>query len=1369
MSPSTPRQGIFRFSTAHVAWALVFILVLSGASVFASGNLLPAAHAGPDQSGSVGATLGFSANASQDPDGTIVSYAWNFGDGGTATGPYATHAFANVGTFEVRLNVTDNNGGVGTDTATAFICPSLRNALDSAAPGSVLQIQPCTYTETLVVNKSVTLRGAPGVVFEGRIGQPSNRNGPVLTVAAPDVTIRDVNISNWNGDAIRAQAQWRVRLVNLSMSGNGAIDVSSSDTVVIEASRTATVNAYRATSVTISGTSFTDGSFTEALGLRLTDSNANSVSFYGASGHIDRSQFGYVSGSGNLTIEDSRIGGFNLGAGITLRSNVISPPGCCSSFSGPGTIQSNTFSNGGSPIYINGPGTVVRFNNIMSGNTLLLTPSSSQSFVYLNNFYNSYVSDDGFQNRFDTGSLGNYWANHTAPDANNDSVRDSPFNISGSAASQDRYPLFTPFGGLTTSERAPDVTSASDALVDAKRGILIPIAGLVSNATYDLTITNITPIGAGFGYAYASPDGTLILLRPDGSPAGASPMYSDGLRTGKKNVTFASVGLDVSGRWTLESDGFTVANFTVGINWYAPTSAPNPTGGNTTARALDLQDMRITFPLEARVELGHSHDFTVTNGTLSPGSGLYQLYAPNGTPLSGVEPYVDGLHPGRTNGTFPAIAFPAVGLWTVRGPNNAIYAAFEVDAPPGVPPFVTELQLTMTNRSDSAAFGVAVNATDGFDAEIDTTEPPAPADSQHVRLYFTGPNSTELHRSVLGRAPARSWNLTAQESGLVGGANLSWNSAAFSAIPPTFDVELVDGAATTDMRLASTYAFDISGTHTLQVRIRQTAGLRLDANALIVTPVVSVGASLFVNGAVINDGPDVAFDVRATLEFDNGTTLTVNADPPTLAAGATSHFSFPGVTQTAPGNHVVTIRVNSNSADNNLANNIATRPYFVANRTIEIEILGSNSTSIAPATNTSYAVQVTNTGNGNESFTLVVAGTPNSWSSSLSATNLTLSSNASLVVQLNVTAPTSELADPIAHISVEGFAVADPTARDMAHSTTTLSISRDLVLADGWSLVSIPILPANASAQAVFGSSVLATYSWNGTSYTLASTISPGRGYWVYSNGTILRSISGVPQRNVSLLLTAGWNLVGTPLSSTNLSSAPGNVSRSAFTWNLSGYEERTILSPFSGYWVYAHNTSASIQLGVGLALVTIPVTSPGAEFALDIRLTVPTGQHDMVAVGAQRTASASFGAEDTPKMPISPVTSSLRATLAPAPGGEGRALHRDVRASGPHHAWALDVERRGVDGIIEVRWDATKVAKIPATYRVELQDGLVRLDMRLIDRYDIVTPTANGHHALQLVISTFAEFPECLAALDEICVSPGSASSVQTVSPIRR
>ncbi len=55
----------------------------------------------------------FDGLTSYDPNGTIVSYSWNFGDGETAAGEVVTHIYTATGTFRASLTVTDDEGNSG--------------------------------------------------------------------------------------------------------------------------------------------------------------------------------------------------------------------------------------------------------------------------------------------------------------------------------------------------------------------------------------------------------------------------------------------------------------------------------------------------------------------------------------------------------------------------------------------------------------------------------------------------------------------------------------------------------------------------------------------------------------------------------------------------------------------------------------------------------------------------------------------------------------------------------------------------------------------------------------------------------------------------------------------------------------------------------------------------------------------------------------------------------------------------------------------------------------------------------------------------------------------------------------------------------
>ena len=79
-------------------------------------NQLPTAVANgtPDKANNKAPlVVDFSSAGSGDTDGTIVGYAWDFGDGNTSALENPTHTYTAQGLYDAELVVTDDKGGIG--------------------------------------------------------------------------------------------------------------------------------------------------------------------------------------------------------------------------------------------------------------------------------------------------------------------------------------------------------------------------------------------------------------------------------------------------------------------------------------------------------------------------------------------------------------------------------------------------------------------------------------------------------------------------------------------------------------------------------------------------------------------------------------------------------------------------------------------------------------------------------------------------------------------------------------------------------------------------------------------------------------------------------------------------------------------------------------------------------------------------------------------------------------------------------------------------------------------------------------------------------------------------------------------------------
>ena len=136
----------------------------------------------------------FDASNSYDPDGTIVSYSWNFGDQNTATGPTVSHSYEKNGEYQITLTITDNENLVGGKTATQII----KNRRPIAA---------ISVTEPIQENKSTLFDATQSYDSDGTIisytwsfGDGTAASGTTATHSFTDAGVYSVTLAVEDND-----------------------------------------------------------------------------------------------------------------------------------------------------------------------------------------------------------------------------------------------------------------------------------------------------------------------------------------------------------------------------------------------------------------------------------------------------------------------------------------------------------------------------------------------------------------------------------------------------------------------------------------------------------------------------------------------------------------------------------------------------------------------------------------------------------------------------------------------------------------------------------------------------------------------------------------------------------------------------------------------------------------------------------------------------------------------------------------------------------------------------------------------------------------------------------------------------------------
>jgi gliding motility-associated-like protein len=196
------------------------------------------------------------SDRSTSTSGSIVSWQWDFGDGGTSTAQNPSHVYNNTGFYNVTLTVTSSTGCKNVITAGRFIrivsgvkaefdnskppscqAPYNINFINqSSGPGNMTfqwdlgngnnsnaSNPSTTYPSNGTYNVTLTAVSEFGCI--GTITKPMTLNGPSTSITAPDTVCQNVNVSFVNNSTVAPQKTiWDF--------GNGLQSIKTNDNTV---------------------------------------------------------------------------------------------------------------------------------------------------------------------------------------------------------------------------------------------------------------------------------------------------------------------------------------------------------------------------------------------------------------------------------------------------------------------------------------------------------------------------------------------------------------------------------------------------------------------------------------------------------------------------------------------------------------------------------------------------------------------------------------------------------------------------------------------------------------------------------------------------------------------------------------------------------------------------------------------------------------------------------------------------------------------------------------------------------------------------------------------------------------------------------
>ena len=253
---------------------------------------------------------------------------------------------------------------------------------------------------------------------------------------------------------------------------------------------------------------------------------------------------------------------------------------------------------------------------------------------------------------------------------------------------------------------------------------------------------------------------------------------------------------------------------------------------------------------------------------------------------------------------------------------------------------------------------------------------------------------------------------------------------------------------------------------------------------------------------------------------------------------------------------------------------------------------------------------------------------------------------------------------------VDGVKVDSTTSYTFVNVTTDHTIRVSFAISQvtvavgmnsGWNLISCPVTVANDSVQVLYPTAAFPyAFSFSG-GYIQDYTMENGVGYWEKFPSAIAQSVTGLTRACDSIVVHAGWNMVGTISSAVDTStivSVPPGLRQSNWFGYRGGYASVAELSPGLAYWVKSNAAGKFFLAGTPLsfpAKVQLAGEGDVGEVLNMLSITDSRGGSQTLYFGTDednKIAVSFYG------MPPPPPTGAFDARFATADGGTMVQLH---------------------------------------------------------------------------------------------------------------